>query len=142
MGVFAPAIPYIVGGLTVASGVVAAKSARDAGKAQAAQYQAEAVQEGDAARQREIERKRNLLRAISSQGARAAAGGAQFSGSLETIARNDISQASNDLLVDKVNTIRKTRALKAGAKESVRAGNAQAAVSLLDTASKTYKAFG
>lgn len=141
MGFFAPVIPYIVGGLTIASGVVAAKSANDAGKAQAQQFKQEALQEGDAAREREIERKRNLLRAISSQNASAAAGGAQFSGSILAAAERDIQQSRGDSLLDSVNTGRKTRMLEASAKEARRAGRAQATTSLLSSASGAAKAF-
>lgn len=123
------------------TGLAAAQQYRS-GKLQEYQFKAEAAQEGDAARQREIDRKRNLLRALASQRASAAAGGADFSGSLGNLARVDIEQAATDLEYDKVNTGRRTRVLRASGKEAAKAGELAAGASLLDGASRTYRAQG
>ena len=70
----AAAIPILIA-TTVASGVYSAQQQKAAGKAANAEAQIAANREGDAARAREIERRRALLRAIASQNAAAGAGG-------------------------------------------------------------------
>lgn len=124
---------------SVASGVMASAQARSAGQAQKDQYTAEARQEADAARQREIERRRALLTSLSSQNAAAAASGV----SLPTaVANRDIKYFSSDLLYDRANTSRRTSILSTAGNNAVRAGNAAAAMSLLDTAQKAYSTYG
>lgn len=122
--------------LTAAVGVGGAVMQRNAGIAQSHQMKAQAAREGDAARQREIERKRTLLRALSNQSARAGAGGVALDGSLASIARADIRDATNDLLIDRSNTRSKQNELISGAKNARSQGNMGAAVSLFDTGVK------
>lgn len=122
--------------IAAGAGVTSAVSARNAGIAQSHQMKAAAVKEGDAARQREIERKRQLLRALSQQSANAGASGVTLDGSLAGIARTDIRDATNDLLVDRSNTAGTVRGLRAGAKNARRQGDLQAAASLFDTGAK------
>ena len=126
---------------TIAAGVGGAVAQRNAGIAQSQQMKAEAVKEGDGARQREIERKRNLLRALSQQSANAGASGTTFGGSVAGIARADIRDATNDLLVDKSNTKSKQNALITGAKNARSQANLGAAVSLFDTGTKVAEQF-
>jgi hypothetical protein len=128
--------------IALASGALAAGMQYRSGKIQQIQYKQEAKQEGDQARQREIERKRNLLRALASQRASAAAAGAEFSGSLLNAARVDIEEAATDLSVDQVNAARRQRALRLAGTESSRAGIAAAGGSLLDSGYKAYEKLG
>jgi hypothetical protein len=121
---------------TIAAGAGGAIMQRNAGIVQSQQMKAEAVKEGDGARQREIERKRNLLRALSHQSANAGASGVTLDGSLAGIARADIRDATNDLLVDRSNTRSRQNALRTGAKNAKRQGSLGAAVSLFDTGAK------
>ena len=139
MGQFVPIALAIA---SAAGGVAAAVQQRNTGKLQEFQYKEQSKQEGDAARQREIDRKRNLLRALASQNAGAGAAGAEFSGSIQNNARVDIERAAEDLGVDSLNTSRRTRVLNASGREARRAGNVAAAGSLLDTANTTYKNLG
>lgn len=128
-------IPVIA---TIGAGVLSAVSARYAGIAQKQAYKQQATQERDAARQREVERRRNLLRALSSQNASAAARGVAFSGGVAAIAQQDIKEAQEDLLVDRVNSKRKIAAFKAAGRNAKQQGNLEAVGSLLDTAGKAY----
>lgn len=120
------------------AGVLGAVQARNAGLEAKYAYKQQAVQEKDAARQRELERRRDLLRALSSQNASAAARGVAFSGGVAAIAQQDIKEAQEDLLVDRVNTGRKVSAFKSAGKNAKRQGNLAAVSSLLDTAGKAY----
>lgn len=120
-------------GATLAAGGLSFVAQRNAGIAQANQMKAQAAREGDAARQREIERKRTLLRALSQQSANAGAAGVTMSGSLVAAARTDIRDAATDLLVDRSNTRSQVNGLTAAARNARRQGNLQAVGSLFDT---------
>lgn len=133
---------FALGAIALGSGALAAGMQYRTGKIQQIQYKQEAKQEGDSARQREIERKRNLLRALASQNASAAAAGADFSGSIENIAKADIEEAATDLAVDSVNSVRRQRALRLSSREAAAAGTGAAAGSLLDSAGKAYEKLG
>lgn len=132
----------VVAASTVASvytGVASSQAARSAGQAQKQQYKLESRQEGDAARQREIERRRALLTALSSQNAAAAAGGILLP---TAVAERDIRQAASDLSYDRANTATRQNILKVGGQNAVIQGNALATASLLDTAVNTYNTYG
>lgn len=133
---------FALAAIALGSGVLAAGAQYRAGKQQEIQYKQEAKQEGDSAKQREIERKRNLLRALASQRATAAAMGAEFSGSLANIAQVDIEEAATDLAVDSVNSARRQRVLRLSGSEASRAGTVAAAGSLLDSADNAYDKLG
>lgn len=122
------------------SGVMAAKSARDAGIIQNAEYKIQARQAGDAARGREIDRKRDLLKALATQAATAGAQGVAMQGSNIGIAKADIGWARNDFLTDTANTRTQQRIMRARGTNAQRAGNAQAVTSLINTASSLYAA--
>lgn len=122
--------------LTAGAGIGAAAQIRNVGELEAQEAEGEATQEADAFRAREIERRRDLLKALASQSAQAGAGGVAFSGSIASIARRDIRDATNDLLIDRANTRTRIAALRNRAKQSRRGGRLGAAVSLLDTAQK------
>lgn len=133
---------FALAAIALGSAGLAAGMQYRSGKMQEIQYKQEAKQEGDAARQREIDRKRNLLRALASQNASTAAMGAEFSGSISNIAKVDIEEAATDLAVDGVNAARRQRALRLSAREASNAGTARAAGSLLDAADNAYDKLG
>jgi hypothetical protein len=131
----ATAIPMILMGAATIGGAI---QKRNEGIIESHNLKAAARKEGDAAKQREIERKRTLLRTLSAQTASAGARGVTMGGSLGALSRVDIRDASNDLLVDRANTGTRINALNAGAKNARRSGNLGATVSLFDGAAKTY----
>lgn len=141
MAFVVPLIPYIAMATTAAAGVAAYRQQRIAGKFEQKQSEIDAAAEGDAARQREIDRKRGLLRAISSQQAAAAAAGISSSeGAQAKIAQLDTALSSNDLGVDIANTRQRQSSLLSQGRAARFAGDMGATVSLLDTAGRTYKA--
>lgn len=151
MAFVVPALAAVGGGSAVAGGIAIAGLAagaysalqtRQAGQAQKAQLQAQAKTEAVAAQQREIERRRNLIRALASQNAMAGAAGITTDGSVGAIARADINNAQNDLLYDTANSVSRQRALRSQASNAGRIANANSAVTLLDTVDKGYKALG
>ncbi len=126
--------------LGIASGVKQAELQRFAGKVEEAQSKIDAAAEGDAARQREIKRKKNLLRAISSQQAKAGAAGVAFSeGSPARIAQLDIDEATDDLLVDTANTRQAQRQRLSQGRVARFVGKQQSTITLLDTAAKAIE---
>lgn len=137
MGAAAPAwlIPVLIG-TTAVTGIMSAKAQADAGKAQKQQADMEAKREGDAARGREVERRRALLRAIATQSAEAGAGGISFEGAVQNLAQKDIEYASDDLLADEANTRSIQARLRAQGRNAVRAGRVGAVTTLLDTGVK------
>jgi hypothetical protein len=135
----------IAGGIAVAglaAGVASAAMQYKAGQAQSAQYKEQAKSEEVAAGQREIERRRSLIRALSAQNASAGAAGVETSGSIGGIIRRDIKDNQNDLLYDSANTKTRQRAFRSRASNSVTQGTIGAATSLIDTGKTYYKARG
>jgi hypothetical protein len=154
MAFFAPLVPILAGigggsavaggilaGTAILSGGIAAKSAHDAGALASAENKVQAKQAGDAARGREIERKRDLLKALGTQHAYAAAGGAGFGGSLAAIAKSDINAARNDLSADRVNTQTQQRLFRMRAANASQTGNLNAITSVLDVGTKLAGAY-
>lgn len=119
---------------------VSATQERNAGIAKEQEATATAAAEGDAARQREIGRRRALVRALASQNARAGATGLQTDGSIGSLIRSDINDASNDLLVDRANSQQRIASLRASGKAARRAGDLGAIGSLLDSGTKLARA--
>lgn len=120
-------------------GVVQAVETRNAGIAQANAYKAQIRTEGDAAKQREIDRRRDLLRALSSQNARAGALGIETGGSLGGIMSTDIKEAQMDLATNSANFSARKRDLLAAASNAKRAANWKAVSGLLGTAAAGMK---
>lgn len=135
-------IPVALAVVSAGAGVAAAAQQRRTGKLQEFQYKEQEKQEGDSARQREITRKQNLLRALASQNAGAGAAGVSMEGSIKNLARVDIEQAASDLEIDSANSARRGRVLRASGREASQAGNIAAAGSLIDTANTAYKNLG
>lgn len=125
-------------GTTLASGAMSAISARNAGIAQDQQYKYQAYTEGLAAKQREIERRRDLLRSLSSMNAQAGVGGVETGGSIGGIIMRNIRENQNDLLTNDANLSATRSALRAAGANAKQAANTQAALSLLDTAKNVY----
>lgn len=135
----------VAGGIALVGlglGVASAVQQRNAGKDQEALLKSQAKNESIAAEQREIERRRSLVRALASQNAAAGAAGIETGGSASAIARADIRDAQNDLLYDTYNSSARQRALRSQASNAARIGNTNAAVSLLDTARTAQRELG
>jgi hypothetical protein len=142
MGAFAAA-PLLLGGLTVATGVLGYQASVNAGKLSEIEASQKAQQESDAAKEREIDRKRRLVRAISNQTATAAARNIDISsGSARAVALSDIRAAERDQLGDTVNTSRRRRSLLFQGSQAAAQGRLQGAASLLDTGINAYRDFG
>jgi len=145
---FLAATPAILGGMsvgtavavgtTVAAGAYSAVQARNAGIAQSNELKAQSRVEGLAAKQNEIERRRDLIRALSSQNAAAGAAGVTTDGSIGTIMKRDIRDNQNDLLVGDANASAQARLRRSQASNSRQQGNIRAVTSLLDTGKSTY----
>lgn len=127
----AAAVPIMIAA-TVASTAMSVKASMDAGAAASAEASAQAKREGDAARGREIERRRALLRALSSENAAAGAAGITAGGSVGGSIAKDIQYATDDLYTDRSNTYSVQSQLLAQGANARRAGKTQAMVSLLD----------
>lgn len=126
----AAAIPWLIGA-TVASGAYTAYQQKKAGQVANAEARIAANREGDAARGREIERRRALLRSLASQNAGAGAAGVDPN---MIIAGADIQYAADDLLTDTGNTRSEQARLRLQGQNAKRAGTAGAFTTLLDTA--------
>jgi hypothetical protein len=127
---------------TAAAGGVSAYQSIQAGKATAGEAKLASAAEGDAARQREIDRQRNLLRSISAQEAAAGAAGVSANtGSPNSLINLDIAYANQDRTVDTANTKQQQRALAYRGANAKSAGNSQAFTTLLDTGSRVTGMF-
>ncbi len=151
MGPFIPVLAAVGGGSAVAGGITLATAAagaysavqtHEAGQEARAEAKQAAVREADAARGEEIERRRALMRVLSSRAAKAGADGVTTDGSIGAITRRDIRDNRNDLLTSTVNTQARQRALRSQGNSAARAATARAANSLLDSAKSVYKARG
>lgn len=121
-------------GVAAYSGYRSSVEQKNAGIVRSEELKMQAAAEGDQARQQEIERRRNLVRALATQNARAGAAGVETGGSIGSMARTDIRDASNDLLSGQVNSGNRIRMLTSQAGNARRAGKAAATTTLLDTA--------
>lgn len=121
----------------VAGGGLAARQASNAGKAQEIQFKEQAKQEEVGAKDREIERRRSLIEAISTQNAEAGAVGDSINvGSRRAIALEDIRRSRLDNLTDRAVTGRNTLNLRSQGRFAKRQGNLEAAGTLLSTGGK------
>lgn len=140
---FVAAVPAWVSlaavGVSAAAGVYSAYQTAQTGAQQAADLKAQARTEATAAAQKQIERRRDLLRALASQNAAAGAAGIETGGSFGGIIRRQINENSNDLLVMNAGLQTRQRTLASQASNARQSANAQAATSLLDTAGSTLK---
>lgn len=135
MGWFAalPALSQTMVGITAAASVGGGYASHQAGQVQSDALKAQAREERDAAREREVERKRRLISALSSQSAmRGAQGGDIGVGSLRAVAQSDIKTAERDSLYDARRTSARRRSLLTSASAARRQGNIEGAVTLAD----------
>lgn len=140
MGAFA--VP-LMAAATVASAGLAYKAQTDAGKLAEIEGKERAEQERQAAQDREIDRKRRLMRALGNQQATAAARNLDINiGSTQAIALHDIKQAERDQLVDTVNTDRRRRSLIFAGNQANRTARIGANASLIDAGMDAYRDFG
>lgn len=151
MAFFVPVLAAVGGGSALAGGlalgaaglgVAKAYQTYKMGEVANAEAKLASKQAGDAARGREIERKRDLLKALATQNAHAGAQGVAIQGSNEAIARADIRDARNDLLADTANTRTQQRIYRARGRNAQSEARLGAVTSLLDTATGLYKAAG
>lgn len=131
-------VPLISLGISAYAAVEQKKAADE----QSVDIQRQAKAEELSASQRQIDRRRNLLRALSSQNASAGAAGVELSGSATAIAKADIRDATNDLLIDKSNSNTRLRSFRSEAQNLRRRGNAQFASSLASSLSSFNSAGG
>lgn len=141
MAFMAAALPYILAGTAVVGGALAVKGQHDAGVATDQQNKFQARTEADAAKGREIARRQDLMRALSTQNAAAGAGGVETSGSIGGTARTDIKQNRQDLMYDAAGVGSRRSALLAAGSNARLSGNLAAAGSLFDTGYKVASAF-
>lgn len=123
-------------GASVVGAGLSGYSTYQAGQAAKAQYKEQAKQEASSARQREIDRRRELLSALASQVASAGAMGVSTRAGtgLAGIAQYDINASRKDMLADRVNTGRSRNMLLKAGKNASTMGGIGAAASLLDSA--------
>lgn len=120
----------------VVAGVTEGVEKRNAGVIQSQQYKQAAVAEGDAARGREVERRRVLIKTLAARDAYAGATGQTTGGSIAALNLRDINDASNDLLYDKGSSAAKTRAYTSAASNAQSQGNIAAVGSVFSAATK------
>lgn len=117
-------------------------SAVSQGEAQDAQAKAQANQEQEAARGREIQRRRQLIQALASQSAAAGAKGAAPSGSIAGMAGADVAYERQDSLFDTSRSNTLQDVLRARGRNARVGGYVNAGGSLMDSLSSGYKTFG
>lgn len=98
-------------GLAIASTAGAVVAQRKAAGAQEVELKLAQRQENQAARDREVQRKRRLAAVLGEQSANAAASGLAMSGSVANISITDAQRAGEESLVDDVNTRARINAL-------------------------------
>jgi hypothetical protein len=125
--------------LAAASSTVAAVSSVQAGNAQKAEFQRQAEQEKLAARDREIERKGRLLKALSSRNVAAATSGGTLEGSPAALIKSDMRQYNLESLSSSAGSASTVSGLKAAGTNAQRLGYINATSSLLDAGSSLAK---
>lgn len=139
MTIGAAAIPYLLAATTaatVAAGVYSYRQQKRAGEEEAYQIGVQKRAEGQAAKRQEIERRRNLMRALSSQSAAAGAAGISTSGSFGNQMLKDIEDNENDLLINRAGFATRQAALSSASRNARSAANANANISLFQTAQR------
>lgn len=131
----AQALPYIYYAAVAAGTYASVRSSQNAAKATEIQYNEQAKDEASAARDREIERRRKLVQALSSQAAAAGASGVDQSvGTRKAIALADLNAASYDSLQDRARTNRRSLLLRGAGKNARRQGNLESAGIVINAA--------
>lgn len=111
------------------------RSSRNAAKATEIQYEEQAKDEASAARDRELERRRRLVSALSSQAASAGAAGIDQSvGTRKAIAINDIKASETENVTDAARSNRRSRYYRQAGSNAAAQSDLQAAGTVLNTA--------
>ena len=124
MGVFA--LPLAIGAT-----VFSVAATRQAAGAQQAELEIAKREEASGARDREVQRKRRLVTILGAQSADAAARGVALSGSVGNISIQDAKRASEDSLIDDVNTRGRISALSRRSRSVGRLANLRSATTIL-----------
>ena len=114
----------------------------ESGKAQQYEYQHQAEQEKMAAKDREIERRNRLLKALAQRNVASAAGGSSLEGTPLALVKRDFREFSLESLSAKASTAAKVSGLRAAGVTAKRLGTINAVASLFDTAKQAYGAGG
>lgn len=126
---------YVAVATIIASGVYQANEQKRAGQFQEIQHKEQAEEEVDAARDREVERRRRLVQALAIQNAEGGAmGAAPGFGSRGAIALSDVRRANLDSLSDRSRTNRRALRLREAGRFARKQGDAAAVGTLLETA--------
>lgn len=119
-------------GSLIAGTAAAAQTQRNSGKMADIQYREQAQQETDAARDREIDRRRRLVSALASQNAEAGALGVTPGvGSRAALVLSDAKRARYENLADRAGTGRRALVLRSAGRNARKQGDLAAASSLL-----------
>jgi hypothetical protein len=126
-------LPIAIAGV-VGGGVLSAAASRRAGQEQSIELKQAALQEEDAAKDRELNRRRALVRALSTQIASFGASGVDpGTGSPAAIARRDAFLADEETAIDRAQTARQSTTLRRQARSARRIGTLRATSTLLST---------
>jgi hypothetical protein len=114
-----------------AAAAAAAYSSYETGKAQKYQYQAQAEEAKTEARDKELQRRQRLLRAIAGRNVASAAGGTALEGTDIALVNRDFREYSLDSLTSEAMTKARVNSLRAAGKSAYRVGIGNATASLL-----------
>lgn len=109
---------------------------RQAAGAQQAELAVAKREEAAAARDREVKRKRRISAILGAQAAQAAAGGTQLSGSVANISIVDAKRASEESLIDDVNTRARINALSRKSRSIGRLAKLQHGITIFKAAER------
>jgi len=128
----APATLFFI--FAAAGSAAAAYGNYQQGKATQYEYQRQAEQEKLAARDREIERRNRLLRALSQRTVAAAAGGSSLEGSPAALINRDVREFNLESLSSEASSASTQAGLRAAGTNARRIGTIKAVGNLLDFA--------
>lgn len=128
-----------MGWVALVGAVVQAGAQISASNAQQGQLLLEKRQEQAAAQDRELQRQRRLNAILGAQNAAIAASGVANSGSVANVSLVDAKRAAEDSQVDRVNTSSRIIALDTNRRAIRKAGQIQAAGTLLSAAGRYYQ---
>ena len=130
MGIFA--LTTLVLGTTAAS----VGATRQAAGAQQVELEIAKREEAAGARDREVQRRRRITAILGAQAAQAAASGVQLSGSVANISIVDAKRASEESLIDDVNTRARINALSRRSRSVGRIARLRSATTIFNAAER------
>ncbi len=128
------ALQYV---LMFASTAIQVDQQQRAGEIVEAQSEIDANAERDSAVQDEIQRKKKLAQALSSQLAESASMGIAFEGSPARMAQLDIDEANRDLEITTATSAQRQRALRLQGRNARVVANAASATTLIDAGARS-----